>query len=392
MPDPVIPAAAATASEPAQPAPTGKTEPTAKPAVVSRQQAGKALDDLLEQSLSEEPKPAAEPVKEPEGGKATKTDDQPSGDSAKADETKDEPKDEPKVSVDDEPRVDFDEPKAKDEDEDDHKGGFPKDWPEAAVKNLLKEREKRKEARRVAEEASTKLTEREAKLKELEAENAKLKSSPAREDAAVPLANLNSEREVSEYRKQQQELRDACEYYATTGYPELDAQGKPVLDEDGNAKLKYTPRQLAEIKVRALRALENDIPKREAFLRKRAEFDAETVTRYPWLKNDSSKAAQEVSRIRENWQSIANGPGLTRLIVWALRGRDLEYRENDSRKTAPAEKPPQQPTKPAAERPAPTSKDSKKSERQAAASAAIRSGKGGTKALEEYLAAETSED
>lgn len=392
MPDPETKATAAPASEPAKPADNGKTtQPTAKPAEFTRASAAAALDAALEAELGEDNKPAGDP-KQPDAGKATNTDNQPSDDSSEKSEYSDEkPKE---FSLADEPVVDFGsrkEPEGKDDEDeaDEHKTGFPKDWPEAAVKNLLKEREKRKEAKRAAEEAASKVSAAEAKLKEIEAENAKLKSSAPAAAQAPELVSINSAKDLEEYRAKQQELRDACEYYAD-GYPEMDKDGKPVVDEEGNPVLKYNRRQVAEIKMKAQRALETEIPKRAEFLKRADEALRDTVTTYPWLKNEKSKAAQMVWNVLRNPETLTQNADFVRAVVWMVKGRELELQARNSSVKPAAEKPPMQPSKPAAERTVVPASD--KSAQREAASAAIRSGKGGKKALEEFLAAEMSED
>lgn len=293
-----------------------------------------------------------------------------------------------------EPKVEFGDGEKKPAvatDEDEYKGGFPADWPQAAVKNLLKEREKRKEARRVADESTAKLTAAETRARELSDEVAKLKQAqPSREASATPaLLKLTTPQDIAAYRAAQQALRDDCELYAD-GYPQFDDKGKPVLDDDGKPVLKFTRQQVAAIKVQAIRELEHNIPAREQFITDKAKWESATEQRYPWLGNETSKAAAEVRRIEENWDSIANGPARRRMIVWALRGRELEHNEDAARTSAPEVKPPVVPARSAAERPTPT-KDDKRDARKQAATAAIRAGKGKA-ALQDFLAVHFNED
>lgn len=202
-----------------------------------------------------------------------------------------------------------------------------------------KSEEENEEVSRGVQKRIDKLT---AKRKEAEAEIDKLKAeveqlkqattSPREVDSPADIhSNLNSIAEIEAEIAQARRVRN---------WAEENADGITVTDDKGEEKY-YDPATMRQIKVNAMRALEEGLPQRYQYIQARDQIEQIASKEYPWWKDKTSKEHQIANQFLNTFPAIKKFPDYKMVIGDYIRG--VKARETASRGQKPVVKAPVQP-------------------------------------------------
>lgn len=222
-------------------------------------------------------------------------------------------KEETVAESDDEPEANAEEP---DEDEDDR--GLPKGVKKRIDKLTAKRRE-----------AEAKLAKMEEELERLKQE-APQKASAKAPDPLNPYAHLNTPDAISKEIEQAKQVRRWCE---------MNPDGATVKGENGE-ETDYTAEEIRQIKLRALDAIEEHLPKQLAYVNAAKEVEKIAHSEYPWWKDKAARERQIADKFLEAFPEITRFPDYKMVVGDYIRG--VKAREN-AKKGAPVAKAPVQP-------------------------------------------------
>lgn len=202
-----------------------------------------------------------------------------------------------------------------------------------------KSEEENEEVSRGVQKRIDKLT---AKRKEAEAEIDKLKAeveqlkqattSPREVDSTADIhSNLNTIAEIEAEIAQARKVRN---------WAEENADGITVTDDKGEEKY-YDPATMRQIKVNAMRALEEGLPQRYQYIQARDQIEQIASKEYPWWKDKTSKEHQIANQFLNTFPAIKKFPDYKMVIGDYIRG--VKARETASRGQKPVVKAPVQP-------------------------------------------------
>lgn len=180
-------------------------------------------------------------------------------------------------------------------------------------------------------EAEAKIAELEAKVKELEAKETEVSTPKNYKDNANPYSHLSSRAEIEAEIAQARQVRRWCEE---------NADGVVVTEEDGNEKI-YSAEDVRRIKLNAMDALEEHLPKRANYIATKEQVDKVAETEYKWYKDRSSKEHQIAQGFIKAFPEITRFPDYKIVVGDYIRG--MQAREG-SRKQQNIQKAPIQPT------------------------------------------------
>jgi hypothetical protein len=177
-----------------------------------------------------------------------------------------------------------------------------------------------------------------AKRREAEAEVERLKSEverlsqeankPAQTPTADnPYAHLGSQDEVNREADQAKQIRRWCE---------MNPDGAVVKGKDGE-EIEYTAEEVRKIKIRAMDALEEHLPKRMQYLSNYNQIEQVAAKEYPWWKDKSARERQMAETFIKAFPEIQKFPDYKMVIGDYIRG--VKSREQASQKSAPAKAP-----------------------------------------------------
>ena len=177
-----------------------------------------------------------------------------------------------------------------------------------------------------------------AKRREAEAEVERLKSEverlsqeankPAQTPTADnPYAHLGSLDEVNREADQAKQIRRWCE---------MNPDGAVVTGKDGN-ETEYTAEEIRKIKIRAMDALEEHLPKRVQYLQNYNQIEQVAQKEYPWWKDKSARERQMAETFIKAFPEIQKFPDYKMVIGDYIRG--VKSREQNSKKSAPVKAP-----------------------------------------------------
>ncbi|CAB5178584.1 hypothetical protein UFOVP157_15 [uncultured Caudovirales phage] len=177
-----------------------------------------------------------------------------------------------------------------------------------------------------------------AKRREAEAEVERLKSEverlsleankPAQTPTADnPYANLGSIEEVNREADQAKQIRRWCE---------MNPDGAVVKNKDGS-EVEYTSEEIRNIKIRAMDALEEHLPKRAQYLQNYNQIEQVAQKEYPWWKDKAARERQMAETFIKAFPEIQKFPDYKMVIGDYIRG--VKSREMASKKPAPAKAP-----------------------------------------------------
>ncbi len=202
-----------------------------------------------------------------------------------------------------------------------------------------KSEEEQEEVSRGVQKRIDKLT---AKRKEAEAEIAKLKEEvealknttatpKSVESSDEPFSNLNTIAEIEAEIAQARSVRNWAEENAD-GYTETKENGEEVY---------YDPAKIRQIKVNAMKALEEGLPKRLQYIQARDQVEQIAVKEYPWWKDKTAKERQIAEQFLNAFPSIKRFPDYKMVIGDYIRG--VRAREAAVKGQKPVVKAPVQP-------------------------------------------------
>jgi len=177
-----------------------------------------------------------------------------------------------------------------------------------------------------------------AKRREAEAEVERLKSEverlsqeankPAQTPTADnPYAHLGSLDEVNREAEQAKQIRRWCE---------MNPDGAVVTGKDGE-ETEYSAEEVRNIKIRAMDALEEHLPKRMQYLSNYNQIEQVAQKEYPWWKDKSARERQMAETFLKAFPEIQKFPDYKMVIGDYIRG--VKSREQNTKKSAPVKAP-----------------------------------------------------
>jgi archaellum component FlaC len=179
-----------------------------------------------------------------------------------------------------------------------------------------------------------------AKRREAEAEVERLKeeverlSQEATKPAQIPTpdnpyANLSTVDEVNREVDQAKQIRRWCE---------MNPDGAVVTGRDGS-ETEYSAEEVRNIKIKALDALEEHLPKRMQYLQNFNQMEQVATKEYPWWKDKSAKERQIAESFIKHFPEIQKFPDYKMVVGDYIRG--VNAREAKSKQTTPVKAPSQ---------------------------------------------------
>ena len=182
---------------------------------------------------------------------------------------------------------------------------------------------------------TAKRKEAEAEIEKLRQEVESLKSAtPARREPEVaddPFSNLNTIAEIEAEIAQARSVRNWAEANAD-GYTETNDKGEEIY---------YDPAKIRQIKVNAMKAIEEGLPKRFQYVQARDQVDQIVSKEYPWWNDKTAKERQIAEQFVTAFPQIKKFPDYKMVIGDYIRG--VKAREAAVRGQKPVVKAPVQP-------------------------------------------------
>jgi hypothetical protein len=211
--------------------------------------------------------------------------------------------------------------------------GLPKGVKKRIDKLIAKKREAEQEIERLKQD-----------MERLEQEANKPAQTPTKDN---PYSNLNTASDIQKEIEQAKQIRRWCE---------LNPDGAVVRDANGN-ETEYTSEEIRGIKVKALDAIEEHLPKRLDYIKNYQQIEQIATKEYPWWKDKSSQERQIAEAFMKHFPEIQRFPDYKMVLGDYIRG--VKTREQSQKKTSP-QKPPSQPKSVAA--PIPMSRNDAKNQ------------------------------
>ena len=182
---------------------------------------------------------------------------------------------------------------------------------------------------------SAKRREAEAEVERLKQEVSRLSqeaTKPAQTPTADnPYANLSTLEEVSREAEQAKQIRRWCE---------MNPDGAVVEGKDGS-ETEYTAEEVRNIKIKALDALEEHLPKRMQYLQNFNQMEQVAAKEYPWWKDKSAKERQIAESFIKHFPEIQKFPDYKMVVGDYIRG--VNAREAKAKSSGTPVKAPSQP-------------------------------------------------
>ena len=142
-----------------------------------------------------------------------------------------------------------------------------------------------------------------------------------------PYAHLGSLDEVSREAEQAKQIRRWCE---------MNPDGAVVKNKNGE-ETEYSAEEVRAIKLRAMDALEEHLPKQMQYLQNYSQVEQIAQKEYPWWKDKSARERQMAETFIKAFPEIKKFPDYKMVIGDYIRG--VKSREQASQKPAPAKAP-----------------------------------------------------
>jgi hypothetical protein len=191
-------------------------------------------------------------------------------------------------------------------------------------KRIAKERAKRGDAEREAQQLKTQL------LSQTQQAPQPAAIPPTPPMAGVPLSHINSPQELV---KLQQEAKETIRFVERTLDREDIDQGVQIGDR------VFTKKDLKERMWQAKEVLEDQIPQRAAFLQQREQAVASAYERFPFYKDQSSPEFARAQAIIRQAPAIMNTPNALEIVGKLVLGEMALEGKVPAAKAAPAAKP-----------------------------------------------------
>jgi hypothetical protein len=195
---------------------------------------------------------------------------------------------------------------------------------EFQTKGVQKRIDKLTALRKSAEEQAEKLQNELEQLK-LQVESNKPSAIVIGKDENVPYAHINSLAEIDAEIAQARQVRRWCEE---------NSNGIVVQNADGT-ETEYSTEDVKRIKLNAMDALEEHLPKRLNYVQTKEKVDAFAYKEYPWLKDKSSKERQIAEAFIKALPQITRFPDYNIIIgdyIRGVRARESNQKGSNIRK------------------------------------------------------------
>lgn len=182
---------------------------------------------------------------------------------------------------------------------------------------------------------SAKRREAEAEVERLRSEVDRL-SQEANKPAQTPTqdnpyAHLSTLEEVNREADQAKQIRRWCE---------MNPDGAVVTGKDGN-EVEYTAEEVRNIKIKALDAMEDHLPKRMQYLQNFNQMETIATKEYPWWKDKASRDRQIAETFLKAFPEIQKFPDYKMVIGDYISG--VKARETKGKSSGVINKAPNQP-------------------------------------------------
>ena len=198
---------------------------------------------------------------------------------------------------------------------DDFERGLPKGVKKRIDKLTTKRREAEAEVERLKNE-----------MERLSQEAVKPAQAPTKDN---PYSNLSTPDEVNREAEQAKQIRRWCE---------MNPDGAVVRKSDGD-EVEYTAEEVRKIKIKAMDALEEHLPKRMNYLNNFMQIEQVANKEYPWWKDRSSTERQIAETFMKHFPEIQRFPDYKMVLGDYIRGvksRESSIKSNTKGSTAKA--------------------------------------------------------
>lgn len=139
-----------------------------------------------------------------------------------------------------------------------------------------------------------------------------------------PYANLNTMEAVHKEIEQAKSVRRWCE---------MNPDGAVVTNKDGS-EVEYSAEDVRAIKIKALDAIEEHLPKRIQYLQSYNQMEQVATKEYPWWKDKAARERQMAEMFIKSFPEVKKFPDYKMVIGDLVTG--IKVRESKSAKTTPA--------------------------------------------------------
>lgn len=136
-----------------------------------------------------------------------------------------------------------------------------------------------------------------------------------------PYSNLNTAEEVQREVEQAKSIRRWCE---------MNPDGAVVTDKNGN-EVEYSAEDVRNIKVKALDALEEHLPKRLNYIQNYQQFEQVANKEYPWWKDKAARERQMAETFIKMFPEVRKFPDYKMVIGDLVTG--IKVRESKAKTT-----------------------------------------------------------
>jgi hypothetical protein len=195
---------------------------------------------------------------------------------------------------------------------------------EFQTKGVQKRIDKLTALRKSAEEQAEKLKNELEQLK-LQVESNKSNGIVITKDEGLPYAHINSLAEIDAEIAQARQVRRWCEE---------NSNGVIVQNPDGTES-EYSTDDVKRIKLNAIDALEEHLPKRLNYIQTKEKIDSIAYKEYPWLKDKSSKERQIAEAFIKALPQITRFPDFNIIIgdyINGVKARESSQKGNNIKK------------------------------------------------------------
>ena len=206
--------------------------------------------------------------------------------------------------------------KADEDEDDDTERGLPKGVKKRIDRLTAKRREAEAEVDRLKMEMET--LRQEASQKPVQNHNPE-----------NPYSHLNTPEAISKELEQAKQIRRWCE---------LNPDGATVKDKEGN-ETDYSAEEVRRIKVKAMDAMEEHLPKQHRYLEQVSHMDKIATNEYPWWKDKAAKERLLAEKFLQVFPEIKRYPDYKIVVGDYIRG--IQAREQSAKNKAPQRAPSQ---------------------------------------------------
>lgn len=153
------------------------------------------------------------------------------------------------------------------------------------------------------------------------------KASAKAPDPLNPYAHLNTPELISKEVEQAKQVRRWCE---------MNPDGATVKGENGE-ETDYTSEEIRQIKLRAMDAIEEHLPKQMAYVNASREVDKIALSEYPWWKDKAARERQIANKFLEAFPEITRFPDYKMVVGDYIRG--VKAREGSAKSSTSARAP-----------------------------------------------------